>query len=203
MHALQFIKAFADYTGQDYASLRVIDRALMVADLRGKSKGRRLPDVTLDEGMMFLLAVLANAQPTRAAEAARDIAKFQILQSRVGRSSIAMLARIFRRPVAQVLTMDLFDVMIALCRGLPKVPETGRWVELTVQRGGAAFLSIGRDMDDFGPDKGFGQIEFVGSLATRMTKVLTETRTAMPPLLRWIAENTTRNPEASNTETAT
>lgn len=192
MHAKQFVKEFAAYAEleQDLATLQVIDRALAEAGFRAKTKGKRMPDVTIKEGMLFLLAVLANVQPTRAADAVVELGHFRILQSREGRSALTMLARQLRRPVAEVLPMRLLDVLVALSGKLTASPDYGPWVELSVVRGGSAFLTLGKNMDDAGPDGGFGQVQFCGTLGTRIPKMLSESRTASPGLVRWVALNT-------------
>ncbi len=190
MHALQFVQEFAAFTGQDYASLRVVDRALADAGLRAKAKGKSMPDVTLDEGIMFLLAVLANAQPTRAAEAAREIAAFRIWDSRMGRKWLGLLARMTRRPVADMSSITLFEAVTAICRGFPK--NEFDWAEISLHRGGSAFLTFGRTLDPGA--QGDAQIQFSGSAETRQPKFLTDTRTALPGLLRWISEHTSSGP---------
>lgn len=184
MHALQFVQEFATFTGQDYATLRVIDRALADAGLRAKAKGKRMPDVTLDEGVMFLLAVLANTHPTRAAEAAQDIATFRIMSGRRAKGA-SILARIVGRPVAEMESMHLVEAVTAICR---RLPGTDRWAELSVDRDGTAFIQVWPSAD-FGAD-GPAILWFVGLGPSRTPKMLTETRTAAPALLSWIGENT-------------
>lgn len=188
MHALQFVQEFAAFTGQDYASLRVIDRALADAGLRAKAKGKSLPDVTLEEGAMFLIAVLANSQPTQAAQAALEIAAARCFAGQAGpqhrdRKSVVMLARIIGCPAADTSKIKLVDVLVSLIR-----PGAKTWAELTVHRDGPATLSFGRDGVEHADE--FSQLRFDNLAAHWEPKPLTETRTAGPDLFRWIRDHT-------------
>lgn len=189
MHAKQFVKEFAAYAQLDHdlATLSVIDRALAEAGFRAKTKGKRMPDVTIKEGMLFLLAVLANVHPTKAADAVVHLGHFRIRRSeRHTPKPLNAMARQLRRPAEEIEGMPLLDVLIGFSGKLTASPDKGPWVEITVHRHGSAFLSFGRSADD----DGFGQLQFSGDWETRMPRMLTESRTASPGLVRWVAMNT-------------
>jgi hypothetical protein len=183
MHALQFVQEFAAITGQDYASLRVIDRALADAGLRAKARGKRLPDVTREEALTFLLAVLANDQPTRAAESVRAVAAFRPMQGPEYTKDATVLARTIGYPLKLVWKLHLLGALTELCVRLCERKDM--FAEVSVDRGGAAFVQFGA-----GP----AILQFVGTLDSRRPKILTETRTASARLMHWIA-NCTRLPE--------
>lgn len=186
MHALQFVEAYAALTDQDYATLRVIDRALADAGLRAKAKGKRLPEVTLREGVLFLLAALAFTHPTRAAEAAVELAGSKGGVFMRGRKSIGMFARMMRRPVSEIANLSLFDVVIELC---PRLRSGAEWAEVSVERDGYAFISFG-PLVESKPTNDFGQVRFDTPGNRRPKKIFTETKSASPELLKWIGENT-------------
>jgi hypothetical protein len=193
MHALQFVNEFADFTGQDYASLRVIDRALAEAGLRRKASGKRLPDITRFEAVMFLLAVLAHDQPTLASRAAAEVGKHRLMIGENTRKEMSLLAKTVDLPASELPNLILANAVMRVCASLLRRPDA--FAELAVDRNGPAILQLW-DSQKFGAD-GPAVFRFVGTIETRVPKILTETRTASTELLQWIAEETFRTADGS------
>jgi hypothetical protein len=193
MHAAQFVAEFAALTRQDVSTLRVIDRSLAEAGLRERARGKRLPNLKLEEGILFLFAVLANVQPTRAAEAALEIAAFKAGLVHQDRKRVSLFARLIGVPIATVAKLKLSDVMAMLCSSLvnKRLPKniTGRVVMIC--GGGPVLLSLLVGNDHI-------LLQFAGPMNTGVPikpieeELFVELREATLHLLLWIGENTAR-----------
>jgi hypothetical protein len=186
MRATQFVAEFAALTRQEEATLRVIDRAIAEAGLRHRASGKRLPDLELEEGVLFLLAVLANTKPTRAAQAAQQLAEFRCVVGQ-DRKAASLLARTIGVPFASLSKLKLSDVVAKLCIILADglFPKDGT-ITLTIDRGGPAFLNMHLGQHIF--------LQFTGTtfVDDSSPDLLRETREARERLLRWIGQNTSR-----------
>jgi len=187
MHAAQFVSDFAALTRQEQSTLRVIDRALAEAGLRQRASGKRLPDLKLEEGVLFLLAVLVNAKPTRAAQAAEQLAEFRCVVGQ-DRKSASLLAQTIGVPFAALSKLKLSQVVAKLCIRLADhlIPDDVR-VLVVMQRGGPAFLQM-----HLGQHHIFLQFFGTTFIDDSSPDLLRETREATEGLLRWIGQNTAR-----------
>lgn len=71
MRAKELVPILAERFGIAAETGVVIDRALAVAELRRRGKGRSFPTMTRAEAVTFLLACMITERPTRAAEDVR------------------------------------------------------------------------------------------------------------------------------------
>lgn len=113
MHAIQFVNELAAKIGRDAKSIRVVDRALAEAGLRQTSAGRKFPDVTIEEAVYLLLALLSGFPATRAAEGASKLSKFRLGSGHQQKPET--LAKALKISTSRLGKLTLLEVVSLLC----------------------------------------------------------------------------------------
>ncbi len=200
MNASEFSRELAGKLGKDENQVRIFDRALAESGVRKKTgRGRHADDITRQEAVMLLLAILSGRPATKAARAAVDLSKFDIA---IGLSEDALEAfhHAFgvENDLNSLTSKSLADLVALLC-GRLTTEKLGQdnFVFLCVKDGATAEFQFQMNWMPGDRSQRLGleqEVPFTGlTNISRTSGNYYESRTATGELLRWIGQVTEPN----------